>query len=113
MEIALIPDILERDEDSQAYRKNWAKLIQKIYEVDPLTCSTCQGQMRVISVIENQGVIKTILKHLGLWLVTRKPEPRAKGAPPRISDRLIPMYRSRPLPHAFTATLNTPQPGCA
>ena len=27
----LIPDILERDEDSQAYRKNWAKLIKKIY----------------------------------------------------------------------------------
>jgi len=26
---ALIPDILERDEDSQAYRKNWAKLIKK------------------------------------------------------------------------------------
>lgn len=82
---ALIPDILERDEDSQAYRMNWAKLIQKIYEVDPLTCPTCQGQMRVISVIEDQGVIKTILKHLGLWLVTRKPEPRAKG-PPRESQ---------------------------
>ncbi len=41
----LIPDILERDEDSKAYRKNWAKLIQKIYEVDPLTCPKCQGQM--------------------------------------------------------------------
>ena len=60
---ALIPDILERDEAAQAYRRNWAKLIQKIYEVDPLTCPTCQGQMRVISVIEDQGVIKTILKH--------------------------------------------------
>ncbi|MGI0036831.1 MAG: hypothetical protein ACRD99_00555 [Nitrososphaera sp.] len=41
--------------------------------------------MRVISVIEDQGVIKTILKHLGLWLVTREPEPRAKG-PPRESQ---------------------------
>ncbi len=91
---ALIPDILERDEDSQAYRKNWAKLIQKIYEVDPLTCPTCQGQMRILSVIEDQEVIKTILKHLGLWLVTRKPEPRA-NAPPRefqidYSDAQIP-----------------------
>ncbi len=45
----------------------------------------CQGLMRVISVIEDQEVIKTILKHLGLWLVTRKPEPRAKG-PPRESQ---------------------------
>ncbi|NIO19965.1 MAG: IS91 family transposase, partial [Candidatus Aenigmarchaeota archaeon] len=34
---ALIPSILEPDEDSKAYRKNWARLIQKIYEADPLT----------------------------------------------------------------------------
>ncbi len=73
---ALVPDILERDEDSKAYRKNWAKLIQKIYEVDPLTCPKCQGQMWILSFIEDQEVIKTILKHLGLWLVTRKPQPR-------------------------------------
>ncbi len=33
----MIPDILKRDEDSQAYRKNWAKLIQKIYEVHQST----------------------------------------------------------------------------
>jgi hypothetical protein len=35
---ALIPFILEPDEGLKAYRKNWARLIQKIYEVDPLTC---------------------------------------------------------------------------
>ncbi len=61
--------------------QNWAKLIQKIYEVDPLTCPKCQGQMRVISLIEDQEVIKTILKHLGLWLVTRKPQSRANAPP--------------------------------
>ncbi len=48
----------------------------------------------VISLIEDQEVIKTILKHLGLWLVTRKPQPRA-NAPPRAfhieySDAQIP-----------------------
>jgi len=72
----LIPCILESDEHSRSCRKNRAKLIQKIYDVDPLTYSKCQGQMRIISVIEDQEVIKTILKHLGLWLVTRKPQPR-------------------------------------
>ncbi len=56
-------------------------LIQKIYEVDPLTCPKCQGQMRILSLIEDQEVIKTILKHLGLWLVTRKPQPRANAPP--------------------------------
>ncbi len=50
--------------------------------------------MLILSVIEDQEVIKTILKHLGLSLVTRKPEPRAKG-PPRgfqidYSDAQIP-----------------------
>jgi hypothetical protein len=35
---ALIPSILEPDELSKESRRNWARLIQKIYEVDPLTC---------------------------------------------------------------------------
>jgi hypothetical protein len=34
----LIPCLLEPDGSSKAYRKNWARLIRKIYEVDPLTC---------------------------------------------------------------------------
>ena len=54
---------------SKAYRKNRARLIQKIYEIDPLTCPKCRGTMRIISFIEDQEVIKVILKHLGLWLV--------------------------------------------
>ncbi len=45
----LIPSILEPVEDpnfsgdgsSREYRRNWARLIQKIYEVDPLTCRRC------------------------------------------------------------------------
>jgi hypothetical protein len=38
----LIPYILEPDGSSKEYRKNWARLIQKIYEVVPLTCPECQ-----------------------------------------------------------------------
>ena len=40
----LIPYIIEPQEDSKEYRKNWARLIRKIYEVDPLTCPKCQGK---------------------------------------------------------------------
>jgi hypothetical protein len=68
-----IPCILEPE--------NWARLIQKIYEVDPLLCSRCQGSMRVIAFIEDEDVIKKILKHLGLWEVKRKPLPRANAPP--------------------------------
>ena len=52
-------------------------LIQKIYEVDPLTCPKCSGKMKVISVIEDEDVIKKILKHLGLWELKARPPPRA------------------------------------
>ena len=61
-----VPCILEADKSSKEYRKNWARLIQKIYEVDPLTCPKCWGSMRIISFIEDREVIKTILKRLGL-----------------------------------------------
>jgi hypothetical protein len=70
-----VPCVLEADKSSKKYRKNWARLIQKIYEVDPLTCPKCQGRMRIISFIEDREVIKAILKHLGLWLPKSKPVP--------------------------------------
>ena len=81
----LIPSILEPDGSSREYKRNWARLIQKIYEVDPLTCSKCSGKMKVISVIEDEDVIKKILKHLGLW--------DHKACPPSV-------WRARPRPKA-------------
>ncbi|MFC1816706.1 transposase, partial [Thermodesulfobacteriota bacterium] len=77
--------ILEPEMGDKEFRKNWARLIQKIYEVDPLTCPKCSGAMRAIAFIEKEGVIKKILKHLGLWDIKRKPSPVA-NAPPFIPD---------------------------
>jgi hypothetical protein len=74
-----IPCILESDESSKEHRKNWARLIQKIYDVDPLICPKYSGKMKVISVIEDQDVIKKILKHLGLWQLKPRPPPKATG----------------------------------
>jgi hypothetical protein len=48
-------------------------LIQKIYEVSPLTCPKCQGRMKIIAFIEDEKVIEKILKHLGLWDLKVKP----------------------------------------
>jgi endonuclease III len=76
---ALIPSILEPDELSKDSGRNWARLIQKIYEVDPLTCPKCSGAMKIISVIEDEEVIKKILKHLGLWDRKARPPPKATG----------------------------------
>ena len=86
----LIPSILEPDRSSKEYRKNWARLIQKIAacpgldpgKLIPLTCPKCSGVMKVISVIEDEEVIKKILKHLGLWAVKSRPPPKGANAPP-------------------------------
>lgn len=92
----LIPSILEPDGSSNKYRRNWARLIQNIYETDPLCCPRCFGKMKVISVIEDEEIIRKILKHLGLWdinppelwRVKARPPPRAR-LPPKIQNRLF------------------------
>ena len=76
-----IPYILEQEGSKKECRKNWARLIQKIYEVDPLTCPKCHGRMRIISFIEDEEVIKKILKHLGLWDVKARPRPGDNALP--------------------------------
>jgi hypothetical protein len=68
-----IPCILEPQGDEKIFRQNWARLIQKIYEVDPRVCPKCRGAMRVISSIEDPSVIRAILEHLGIWLVRTRP----------------------------------------
>jgi hypothetical protein len=40
--------------------------------------------MKVIGFIEDQEVIEKILKHLGIWLVRKKPSPKANAPPVHI-----------------------------
>ena len=71
----VIPQIIESS-GSKEFRRNWARLIQKIYEVDPLVCPKCKGKMKVIAVIEDEDVIKKILIHLDLWDRKIRPPPK-------------------------------------
>jgi hypothetical protein len=48
----VVPNMIEESNISPAQRKAWARLIQKIYEVDPLTFPKCQGSMKIIAFIE-------------------------------------------------------------
>lgn len=50
------------------FKKYWARLIQKVYDVNPLSCPRCGGKMRIILFVEEDAVIKKILSHLNLWL---------------------------------------------
>jgi len=80
----VLPIVLESDLPSVGYGKNaaWARLIQKVYEVDPLACPQCGAPMRVIAFINDPEVIRKILEHLGLWLTNARPVPRAHSPPP-------------------------------
>jgi len=80
-EVDPIPTVLEPEISSEAFRGNWARLIRKIYETDPLVCPRCQKQMRVVAAIENPDAIRRILEHLGLWLANRRPQPKAHSPP--------------------------------
>jgi hypothetical protein len=44
----------------------WAALIARIYEVFPLTCPMCGGQMRIIAFITYSADIAKILEHIGV-----------------------------------------------
>ena len=45
----------------------WRECIKKVWEVDPLTCPKCTGEMKIISFIYKRTVIKKILDHLGVY----------------------------------------------
>jgi hypothetical protein len=76
------PEIAPREVDAREasrVRSTWARLIHKVYEIDPLECPRCKGPMRVIALIDDAAVIRKILSHLGLW--APQPAPRTLIGP--------------------------------
>ena len=57
--------------------KTWRECIKKVWEVDPLECPKCGGEMKIISFIDESLLIRRILGHLELWQ-----EHVPKGLPP-------------------------------
>ncbi|MBA7716504.1 hypothetical protein ES703_125577 [subsurface metagenome] len=43
-------------------RASWARLIAKIYEIDPMICQKCASPMKIIAVITDPEEVKKILK---------------------------------------------------
>jgi hypothetical protein len=68
-----------------ARRKSWARLIRRVYEVDPLLCR-CGERMRVVGFITQPPVILKILHHIG-----RRFDPlKLPGRSPPLSDDFRP-----------------------
>ena len=73
------PAILDAPDKRKA-SSTWAALIKRVYLVDPLICSRCGGEMKIVAFILDTKEINKITKHLGL------PEYRA---PPPIAPATL------------------------
>jgi hypothetical protein len=63
----------------RAARYAWAVLLARIYEVFPLVCPRCGGEMRIIAFITDAAAVREILTHIG--------EPKS---PPRLMPARAP-----------------------
>ena len=64
-------------------------MIRRVYEVDPLVCPRCGGEMRIVSFITQPVVIKRIVNHL-------RQREKAVARPPRPAVGQEPPVRSTP-----------------
>lgn len=78
---------IQDDGYTKGANKSWARLIKKVYEVDPLICPKCDGNMRIIAFIEDYKIIKKILDYLGIYEFKRdRPPPRALAVADSFDD---------------------------
>jgi hypothetical protein len=68
--------------ERRARRRAWVQLLRRVYEISPLTCPNCVAKMKIISVILDPAVIKTILDHI------RKKKDTGSRAPPNTHSSL-------------------------
>ena len=59
---------------------NWARLIKKIFEFDPLICSKCGSAMKIKAFITDHNEISRITKNLGIQ--DQRAPPKIKYSPP-------------------------------
>ena len=50
------PIIIDEPAVDSRRKANWARLIQKVYTIDPLECPNCGATMRIIALIDDPGL---------------------------------------------------------
>lgn len=65
--------LIIEEECSRIPRRGWAEMIRKVFEVDPLLCPQCGGQMRIIAFLTDYAVVDRIIQHLKLTFVAERP----------------------------------------
>ena len=59
-----VPETVNQAVPNRCSRKAWARLIAKIYKIDPFICPKCQSEMKVVAVIVDPTEVRKILLHL-------------------------------------------------
>lgn len=72
---------IEEERASNSKRISWARLLKRVFEIDISICSTCSGNVKVISAILEQNVARRILGHLKLPV--EPPRIASARAPPQ------------------------------
>ncbi len=67
--------IIIEEERPRIPRRGWAEMIRKVYEVNPLTCPRCGGQMCIIAFLTDYAVVDRIINHLKLTFMAERPPP--------------------------------------
>ena len=57
---------------------SWARLIAKVYQVDPLVCTRCGQRMSIVAFVTDSLAIHRILDHLGLSPPQQEKPPPAR-----------------------------------
>jgi len=73
-------------------RRRWAQLLARVYEVHPLRCPSCHGEMRILAFLTDPAVVRPILRHL------------------RIPEHPPPVAPARAPPQTELLTLDPPSP---
>lgn len=72
----------QHDEFIRQARLSWAKLIRRVYEVDPLLCPFCGGEMKILAFILDHNTGRAIRR--SLKLPAQEPEPLAHAPPQKL-----------------------------
>jgi len=64
----------------RASARSWAACVRRIFEVDPVLCVKCGGEMKLVAIIIDDGELDRVLAHQG-WPVSW-PKTRPARAPP-------------------------------
>jgi hypothetical protein len=56
--------VQSQDIKGNAKRSAWARLINKVYDINPLICGECGSEMRIVAFIMDPEQIDRIMKHL-------------------------------------------------